>query len=252
MDVLRAKVGPRVRVRGMRAALRPLRMAWRRLTSMRTALVLLFLLAVAAVPGSLLPQRPLNPAKAASYIASHGAWGSFLDSPRDVRRLRLGVVRGHLPAAVRLARRLPGAAHPACTPARWSASRCPHRATWTGCPKSEPVRDVLPAGGVSRAAARAALGRRWRVEQRAEAVRGGHAVGREGLQPRDREPDLPHRAAGLARAHRDRPALHLRGHDHRQAGRPASATASSTTTRGGRAGSPPRARCTRRRSASTS
>ena len=28
---------------------------WRRLTSMRTALVLLFLLAVAAVPGSLLP-----------------------------------------------------------------------------------------------------------------------------------------------------------------------------------------------------
>ena len=30
---------------------------------MRTALVLLFLLAVAAVPGSLLPQRPLNPSK---------------------------------------------------------------------------------------------------------------------------------------------------------------------------------------------
>ena len=30
---------------------------------MRTALVLLFLLALASVPGSLLPQRPLNPAK---------------------------------------------------------------------------------------------------------------------------------------------------------------------------------------------
>ncbi len=60
-------------------ALRPLRMLWRRLTAMRTALILLFLLAVAAVPGSLLPQRPLNPVKTNSYIADHGGWGRFLD-----------------------------------------------------------------------------------------------------------------------------------------------------------------------------
>jgi cytochrome c biogenesis protein len=46
---------------------------------MRTALVLLFLLALAAVPGSLLPQRPLNPTKVNTYLASHGAWGRFLD-----------------------------------------------------------------------------------------------------------------------------------------------------------------------------
>ncbi|MEO6700276.1 MAG: cytochrome c biogenesis protein ResB [Jatrophihabitantaceae bacterium] len=52
---------------------------WRRLTSMRTALVLLFLLALASVPGSLLPQRPLNPPKVQAYLASHGAWGRFLD-----------------------------------------------------------------------------------------------------------------------------------------------------------------------------
>lgn len=52
---------------------------WRRLTSMRTALVLLFLLAIAAVPGSLLPQRPLNPDSVASYIKKHGAWGRLLD-----------------------------------------------------------------------------------------------------------------------------------------------------------------------------
>ena len=64
----------------MTAVLRPLRMVWRRLTAMRTALILLFLLAVAAVPGSLLPQRPLNPSKTASYIKEHGAWGRFLDS----------------------------------------------------------------------------------------------------------------------------------------------------------------------------
>jgi cytochrome c biogenesis protein len=61
------------------ATVRPLRLGWRRLTSMRTALILLFLLAVAAVPGSILPQRPLNPDKTNSYIASHGAWGRFLD-----------------------------------------------------------------------------------------------------------------------------------------------------------------------------
>jgi cytochrome c biogenesis protein len=59
--------------------LRPVRMAWRRLTAMRTALILLFLLAVAAVPGSLLPQRPLNPDKTTAYINSHGGWGRFLD-----------------------------------------------------------------------------------------------------------------------------------------------------------------------------
>ena len=39
-----------------------LRWAWTQLTSMRTALLLLLLLAVAAVPGSLFPQRPANPA----------------------------------------------------------------------------------------------------------------------------------------------------------------------------------------------
>src|ERR1700712_3379453 len=56
------------------------RKAWRRLISMRTALVLLFLLALAAVPGSLLPQRPLNPAKVQNYLDTHGAWGRALNS----------------------------------------------------------------------------------------------------------------------------------------------------------------------------
>ncbi|MCU1690349.1 MAG: ccsB [Jatrophihabitantaceae bacterium] len=55
------------------------RKLWRRLISMRTALVLLFLLAIAAVPGSLLPQRNLNPLRTQQYIDQHGAWGTFLD-----------------------------------------------------------------------------------------------------------------------------------------------------------------------------
>ena len=38
-----------------------MRWAWRQLTSMRTALILLFLLAVASVPGSIIPQRSVDP-----------------------------------------------------------------------------------------------------------------------------------------------------------------------------------------------
>ena len=52
-------------------ALRPLDLArwgWRQLTSMRTALVLLFLLTLAALPGSLVPQRSVDPARVAQFI----------------------------------------------------------------------------------------------------------------------------------------------------------------------------------------
>ncbi len=43
------------------------RWAWRQLTSMRVALFLLFLLAVSAVPGSIVPQREANPLAAADW-----------------------------------------------------------------------------------------------------------------------------------------------------------------------------------------
>jgi cytochrome c biogenesis protein len=56
-----------------------LRWAWRQLTSMRTALILLFLLALGAVPGSLLPQRGVNPVAVADYIAEHPSLAPFLD-----------------------------------------------------------------------------------------------------------------------------------------------------------------------------
>ncbi|WP_425387946.1 cytochrome c biogenesis protein ResB [Amycolatopsis nigrescens] len=46
---------------------------------MRTALILLFLLALAAMPGALLPQRTLNATKTDEYIAAHGWWGNLLD-----------------------------------------------------------------------------------------------------------------------------------------------------------------------------
>ena len=62
---------PKASKKNGRGAYLIIRRAWRRLTSMRTALILLFLLAVAAVPGSLLPQRSLNPTKVSDYYAAH-------------------------------------------------------------------------------------------------------------------------------------------------------------------------------------
>lgn len=56
-----------------------LRWAWTQLTSMRTALFLLLLLAVAAVPGSLFPQRPANPAVVTQYLKDHADYGPILD-----------------------------------------------------------------------------------------------------------------------------------------------------------------------------
>jgi cytochrome c biogenesis protein len=55
-----------------------LRWAWRQLTSMRTALVLLFLLAVASVPGSVLPQQGIDPSAVSQYYASHPALAPIL------------------------------------------------------------------------------------------------------------------------------------------------------------------------------
>lgn len=57
----------------------PLRKFWRELTSMRTALALLFLLALAAIPGALLPQRDLNESKTETYIADRGTMGVWMD-----------------------------------------------------------------------------------------------------------------------------------------------------------------------------
>ena len=62
--------------------LRPLeraRIAWRQLTSMRIALILLFLLAIAAIPGSLFPQRGADPAQVAQYFAAHPGAAPWLD-----------------------------------------------------------------------------------------------------------------------------------------------------------------------------
>ena len=56
-----------------------LRWMWRQLTSMRTALFLLLLLAIGAIPGSTFPQRSIDPARTAQYITDHPGVGPVLD-----------------------------------------------------------------------------------------------------------------------------------------------------------------------------
>lgn len=57
-----------------------LRWGWRQLTSMRTALVLLLLLAIAAVPGSLVPQRSADPNGVTQYFADNPDLAPILDN----------------------------------------------------------------------------------------------------------------------------------------------------------------------------
>jgi cytochrome c biogenesis protein len=150
----------------MNVVVRPLRTAWRRLTAMRTALLLLFLLAVAAVPGSLLPQRPVNPAKTAEYLKQHGGWGRFLDSIgmfdvfgsvwfAAIYLLLFVSLVGCLVPRIRVHAR---ALRRKPLPAPRNLDRLPESGRFET--------SATPAEYA--AAARAELGRRWRVEQRQE------------------------------------------------------------------------------------
>ncbi len=52
-------------------------LVWRTLRSMRTALILLLILAAAAVIGSLLPQVPNSPERVGQYLDDHEFWGTM-------------------------------------------------------------------------------------------------------------------------------------------------------------------------------
>lgn len=56
-----------------------LRLLWTQLTSMRTALILLFILALAAIPGSFVPQRPVNPIRVSDFIAENPVLGEWYE-----------------------------------------------------------------------------------------------------------------------------------------------------------------------------
>ena len=56
-----------------------LRYGWRQLTSMRTALILLLMLGVAAIPGSVIPQRTQNPMQVSEYFKNSPKLAQWMD-----------------------------------------------------------------------------------------------------------------------------------------------------------------------------
>ncbi|MGC0423233.1 cytochrome c biogenesis protein ResB [Embleya sp. AB8] len=56
-----------------------LRWLWRQLTSMRVALILLFMLSLAATPPTLIPQRPVSPIKVSQYFRDHPDRAKIMD-----------------------------------------------------------------------------------------------------------------------------------------------------------------------------
>ena len=65
--------------RASQAAVSSARAFWRWLTSMRTALILLLVLALAAVPGSIWPQRNVSIENVNGYLREHPSLGPVLD-----------------------------------------------------------------------------------------------------------------------------------------------------------------------------
>ncbi|MGH3683482.1 MAG: cytochrome c biogenesis protein ResB [Pseudonocardiaceae bacterium] len=141
------------------------RNTWRGLASMRTALMLLFLLALAALPGALLPQHSLNPERVRIYQAQHPVLAPVLDrlglfevfaSPWFAAiylLLFVSLVGCVVPRSMEYARQLRRA--PVATPR--NLARLPHHAHGELATTPDQVL----------AAARARL-RGWRIAERAE------------------------------------------------------------------------------------
>ena len=186
----------------MRRRVALLRNSGGQLTSMRTALILLFLLAVAAIPGSVLPQRAVSPENGRrSTCGDHPDLGAALDRLGAVRRVRLALVLRDLPAAVHLAGRLPGAPRCATTCAALRAAPPPAPARLDRLPQPRLGHQPGPpdgGGGRPPTAAQAPLPGRARRRATTELSR------REGLPQGDRQPGLPLRrcwrcCSGVAR-----------------------------------------------------
>ena len=96
-----------------------LRFIWRQLTSMRTALLLLMLLAVAAIPGSVFPQNRIDPARVESYLDGHPGSGPWLQ--------RIGAIDVFSWGSSTSTPRSGSRRSTCCCSCRWSAACCPVR-----------------------------------------------------------------------------------------------------------------------------
>lgn len=173
-DGERAADGPSLPALGWRGTLR---WTWRQLTSMRVALLLLMLLAVAAVPGSILPQRSQDAGAVIEYLGDHPTTGEWLDrlgffdvytSPwfsAIYLLLMVSLVGCIVPRTAAHARNLRG--RPPRTPARFGRFPATAAGTTTASPD-----DVVAA-----VAAHLRRGRTFRVDVGQEAARPARGTG---------------------------------------------------------------------------
>lgn len=155
-----------------------LRWGWRRLTSMRTALVLLLLLALAAIPGSVVPQQGVDSLKTSRWQADHPTLTpiyeklglfSVYDSPwfsAIYLLLVVSLVGCIVPRSLHYWRAL--RARPPAAPRH--LTRLPDHASYTE--EAEPEAVLARASEVLRK-------RRYRVEVRGDAVSAERGYSRE-------------------------------------------------------------------------
>src|SRR6516164_7206467 len=151
-----------------------LKWAWRQLTSMRIALILLFLLALASVPGSMLPQQGSNPSGVLQYYASHPALAPWLS-----RFGLFNVFAAPWFAAIYLLlfASLVGCVVPRTFRLAGSARTLPPRAPrhLTRLPRSAEYATALPPGDAVEVAARVLAGHGFRLRRPAVPSSGGPA-----------------------------------------------------------------------------
>ena len=155
-----------------------LKWAWRQLTSMRIALVLLFLLALGSVPGSMLPQQGSDPAAVQQYFTSHPALAPLLN------HLGLFNVFGapwFAAIYLLLFASLVGCVVPRTFRLAGSTRTLPPRAPrhLTRLPRSAEYATALPPADAIEVAARVLSGHGFRLRRPADPAEAGHWVSAE-------------------------------------------------------------------------
>ena len=150
-----------------------LRWGWRQLTSMRTALILLFLLALGSIPGSVLPQQGTDPGAVQQYFASHPGLAPWLNhlglfnvfATPWFAAIYLLLFASLVGCVVPRTLRLAGAARTPPPRAPRNLARLPHSAS---CPSA------LPPAAAAEVAAAVLGGHRFRLRRSAADNDAGH------------------------------------------------------------------------------
>ncbi|MGH3292794.1 MAG: cytochrome c biogenesis protein ResB, partial [Trebonia sp.] len=144
-----------------------LRWGWRQLTSMRTALVLLFLLALGSIPGSVLPQQGTDPGAVQQYFTSHPGLAPWLNhlglfnvfAAPWFAAIYLLLFASLVGCVVPRTFRLVGSARTPPPRAPRNLARLPHSSTYSS--------SLSPAAAVDGAAAVLGAGHRFRLRRSA-------------------------------------------------------------------------------------